>query len=214
MKNRIIGSVGFVTLFYASLYFELFPYLLVLFLIVGAYEILKLWTIARESNFVLYLLFYTGIFVVGLVALMLLYVFKPIYIFCLISGIMVNDTFAYLIGRKFGKTKFSRTSPNKSIEGLIGGCVSALIVYVIYTFILGVHFESKFDDINFGIQLFIIMMTLFAGVVGDLLESKLKRLADIKDSGTIVYGHGGILDRIDSWVLASIIFVALILLFT
>jgi len=111
-----------------------------------------------------------------------------IYIIVLI---WTNDSFAYLIGRNFGKIKlFERISPKKTIEGFIGGLIFAVILGII----IGLYSEE------FSIMNGIIIATIISvfGSLGDLVESKFKRQARVKDSGTIMPGHGGLLDRLDS----------------
>jgi phosphatidate cytidylyltransferase len=109
--------------------------------------------------------------------------------------IWTNDTFAYLSGRLFGKTKlFERISPKKTWEGTIGG--------VIFTLVLGYIIGAY---INEGDELFWIISALIiapCAIFGDLLESLFKRSLDIKDSGKILPGHGGILDRFDAALFA------------
>ncbi len=106
--------------------------------------------------------------------------------------IWTNDTFAYLVGKNFGKTKlFPSVSPKKTIEGFVGG----LIFSVIGGILLAKYFiEAK--HLYFWVIIAIIV-SIFS-TLGDLIESKLKRVAGVKDSGTIMPGHGGILDRLDS----------------
>ena len=106
--------------------------------------------------------------------------------------IWTNDTFAYLVGKNFGKNKlFPSVSPKKTIEGFIGG----LLFSVIGGILLAKYFiEAKY--VYFWIIIAIIV-SIFS-TLGDLIESKLKRVAGVKDSGTIMPGHGGILDRLDS----------------
>lgn len=107
--------------------------------------------------------------------------------------IWTNDTFAYLSGRAFGKTKLiERVSPNKTWEGTIGGIVITLIVGGV----LG-YFN---DDFGFWIPAAAIIAP--CAIIGDLFESVLKRNLGIKDSGTILPGHGGILDRFDATFMA------------
>lgn len=113
----------------------------------------------------------------------------------LLLTVWSTDSGAYLVGRKIGKTKLApQISPNKTWEGSIGGTIVAVIVGIIF---------SVTGLIHYGI-LAIILMTLFlsiAGQLGDLVESSLKRYYGVKDSGRILPGHGGILDRFDSLLL-------------
>ncbi|MEO5999320.1 MAG: phosphatidate cytidylyltransferase [Chitinophagaceae bacterium] len=104
-----------------------------------------------------------------------------------------NDTMAYLVGSWIGKTPFSKISPKKTWEGTIGGvllCVS-LITLVFHQLIYWKHL------------LMISSIAAVIGTIGDLLESKLKRMANVKDSGHLMPGHGGFLDRFDSLILAT-----------
>jgi phosphatidate cytidylyltransferase len=113
----------------------------------------------------------------------------------LLLTVWSTDSGAYLVGRKIGKTKLApQISPNKTWEGSIGGTIVAVIVGIIF---------SVTGLIHYGI-LATILMTLFlsiAGQLGDLVESSLKRYYGVKDSGRILPGHGGILDRFDSLLL-------------
>lgn len=105
-----------------------------------------------------------------------------------------NDVFAYITGRAVGKNVLAaKISPKKTIEGAIGGLLAAVIAaYCINTFLLVNKFEI-FQMIILGIGVWL------AGTTGDLYESRLKRIAGIKDSGSILPGHGGFLDRFDSF---------------
>lgn len=109
--------------------------------------------------------------------------------------VWATDSGAYLIGRKIGKTKLAPTiSPNKTVEGALGGTVlSSLLVFI---FLL--YFPQS--DSLFATFLLMVVVSI-TGQVGDLLESKIKREYDTKDSGNILPGHGGILDRFDSLLL-------------
>jgi len=113
----------------------------------------------------------------------------------LIASIWINDTMAYVVGSLIGKTPLSAISPKKTWEGTIGGTILAVLAVVLIGF-YGFHFPIK--------PLLLISLTAaIAGTAGDLLESKLKRLAGVKDSGQIMPGHGGFLDRFDSLLLAT-----------
>lgn len=105
-----------------------------------------------------------------------------------------TDTFAYFAGNLFGKHKLiPKVSPNKSVEGAIGGIIGCLLISLIYFYYLGL-------DVNILTVLFIIIASI-SGQVGDLIASKIKRVTGIKDYAKILPGHGGILDRFDSSIL-------------
>jgi phosphatidate cytidylyltransferase len=113
----------------------------------------------------------------------------------LVASIWINDTMAYLVGSFIGKTPLSAISPKKTWEGTVGGAILAVLLVTLvghYAF----HFPIK-------ALVLISSMAAIAGTVGDLFESKLKRLAGVKDSGRIMPGHGGFLDRFDSLLLAT-----------
>lgn len=106
-----------------------------------------------------------------------------------------TDIFAYLIGRNFGKHKFSDISPKKTIEGCISGIIGAIIVTLIYTFI-----ANKLLNVEYN-YLYIATITIVLSIlsqIGDFAASIIKRFVDTKDYGNIIPGHGGMLDRIDS----------------
>ncbi len=110
--------------------------------------------------------------------------------------IWVNDTFAYLVGRTLGRTKlYPAVSPKKTIEGSLGGLIFALISAYIMS-----CYESQLSLMEWMALASVIVI---AGSLGDLLESKFKRMAGVKDSGAILPGHGGIWDRLDSLVFAA-----------
>ena len=113
----------------------------------------------------------------------------------LIASIWINDTMAYVVGSFIGKTPFSPISPKKTWEGTIGGAILAVVVITVAGY-YGFGFPVK-------ALLLISSIAAIAGTAGDLFESKLKRLAGVKDSGNIMPGHGGFLDRFDSLLLAT-----------
>ena len=120
---------------------------------------------------------------------------KPGVIFYPFILVWINDTFAYLFGSQFGKHKlFPRISPKKSWEGAIGGGVCTIVAGIFLAYPL-----TGFDRIEGLILSFIIVVF---GIFGDLIESMFKRNIEIKDSGKIIPGHGGLLDRIDSVIFA------------
>ena len=116
--------------------------------------------------------------------------------------IWVNDIFAYLTGVSIGRHKLCpKISPKKTIEGSIGGAVfTMLFAYVLNRFVLNVFF---FDNYMSDIEvLFLALGVVVFGTLGDLTESMMKRHAGVKDSGNIIPGHGGILDRFDATFMA------------
>ena len=130
--------------------------------------------------------------------------FSPKMVLVVFVLLWVNDTFAYLTGRLLGKHKlFERISPGKTIEGSIGGLVFTLAAILVYS-----HFTG-WPPMGPAIGLGVIAVVF--GTLGDLCESMLKRQAGVKDSGKLIPGHGGILDRFDS-VLFAIPFVFVYLL--
>ena len=106
-----------------------------------------------------------------------------------------TDVFAYCIGIKFGKHKFSKVSPKKSIEGCIAGTIGAIIIALIYTLILNKAFSFEYSYFSIGIIVFVLSLI---GQLGDFSASCIKRYVDIKDYSNLLPGHGGMLDRIDS----------------
>jgi phosphatidate cytidylyltransferase len=115
-----------------------------------------------------------------------------VYIFYSLFMIWATDSGAYFIGKATGKTKlWPEISPNKTVEGSIGGVVSALLVAVLF---------AIFSEINatiFTLMAITVVLSIF-GQIGDLVQSAFKRHFNVKDSGNILPGHGGILDRFDS----------------
>lgn len=124
------------------------------------------------------------------------YYYAPWAMLMIFFMVWSNDTGAYLVGRTFGKTKlFERLSPKKTWEGTIGGLLIAmLIAYLLANYVF---------QWNGMIYAGAALLTGIAATVGDLFESRLKREAGVKDSGNILPGHGGILDRFDALLLAA-----------
>lgn len=116
-------------------------------------------------------------------------------VFLLFVLIWSSDSFAYFSGRLFGKHKMApKISPKKTWEGFAGG--------VFFTLILGYIVEQKFPELRGNWMIVGFLVSVFAPI-GDLVESQLKRTFGVKDSGSIIPGHGGILDRLDSFIIAA-----------
>jgi len=117
--------------------------------------------------------------------------FNPVILTGMLFIIWIYDTTAYLSGTAFGKHKINRrVSPNKSWEGVIGGTIAALLMGILNSLIF-----RQYEIINW---LIISFLSIIFGTLGDLFESGIKRRLKVKDSGTILPGHGGLLDRLDS----------------
>jgi phosphatidate cytidylyltransferase len=129
--------------------------------------------------------------------------FSPLLPCATIFSIWINDTMAYVVGSFIGKTPFSKISPNKTWEGTIGGAILCVIVIGL----LGMYLPIA-QTLPAKHWFAIASICAVFGTLGDLYESKLKRLAGVKDSGSFMPGHGGFLDRFDSLLFASV-FVAL-----
>jgi len=110
-------------------------------------------------------------------------------------SIWINDTMAYLVGSFIGKTPLSALSPKKTWEGTIGGALLAVVVVVLI--------GKSLTALSFQTLMIVSATSAIMGTVGDLIESKFKRMAGVKDSGNIMPGHGGFFDRFDSLLLAG-----------
>jgi phosphatidate cytidylyltransferase len=114
----------------------------------------------------------------------------------IIFSLWINDTMAYVVGSLIGKTPLSKISPKKTWEGTIGGVILTIAVICLIA-----YFTKRISVLDAGIMSGIAAI---AGTFGDLFESKLKRMAGVKDSGSIMPGHGGFLDRFDSLLFATV----------
>lgn len=108
-----------------------------------------------------------------------------------------TDIFAFFVGLLIGKHKFSKVSPKKSIEGCIAGTIGAVLLVLLYTYIVNTFFGMNYSYLYFaGIGLILSLI----GQIGDFAASSIKRFVDIKDFSNLIPGHGGMLDRIDSLI--------------
>ena len=116
----------------------------------------------------------------------------------IVFSIWINDTMAYIVGSLIGKTPFSKISPKKTWEGTGGGAILCVVVIAMLGYIIP---AAKIIPVRHWIAIAAICAVF--GTAGDLLESKIKRMADVKDSGSFMPGHGGFLDRFDSLLVAT-----------
>ncbi len=127
----------------------------------------------------------------------------PMFIIMTLGIIWGSDTGAYFAGRAFGKHKlYPAVSPNKSIEGSVGGVITSVLLVIGFNALFAATSEV-WTSLSVVEILLISIPGNILGQLGDLCESLVKRAHDVKDSGTIIYGHGGMLDRIDAVILAS-----------
>lgn len=111
-------------------------------------------------------------------------------------GAFMSDVMAFLVGSKFGKKKLCpKISPKKTVEGALAGIIGVIISYIALCIISNAYFNTDFNVIYISI---LGIVASIGGQFGDLAESSIKRFCDIKDSGNLIPGHGGILDRFDS----------------
>lgn len=111
--------------------------------------------------------------------------------------VVLADTGAFFVGKSVGKKQFSPTSPNKTLEGVIGGIAFATVAGTIMGYFL--------ELVPFFVAVIVSFSTAVGAIFGDLFESYLKREAGVKDSGDILPGHGGVLDRLDGYLFGSIV---------
>lgn len=137
----------------------------------------------------------------GMLFMLALYVEYGITsLFWMLTVIVLADVGAYVVGKSIGKTPFSPTSPNKTLEGVIGGIAAATVGGFFVGLIL----------VDGDKAAVISLLTAAAAVFGDLFESHLKRKAGVKDSGDILPGHGGVLDRIDGYLFGAVVMLVLL----
>jgi len=118
----------------------------------------------------------------------------------LLVVVAMTDVGAYAVGKSIGKTQFCETSPNKTMEGVVGGIVVSTIT--------GMFVGLSIVDL--GVAFIISFMVATSSIFGDLFESSLKRSAGVKDSGDLLPGHGGVLDRIDGYLFGAIVMLVLL----
>lgn len=203
-KTRALTAIVFVLVMFAGLFWNAWSYI-TLFLIIHFgcwYEYFRLMRKIVHQNWLLFTIV-TGFFYITLPVLAMLSmvkvsadgVFDNIIPCTVIFSIWINDTMAYIVGSFIGKTPFSSISPKKTWEGTVGGAILCVVV------ISSIAYFTKLIALKDAIVISAICAVF--GTLGDLLESKIKRLADVKDSGTFMPGHGGFLDRFDSLLIAA-----------
>lgn len=121
------------------------------------------------------------------------------FIWFILAGAWITDTCAYLVGVKFGKHKFSKISPKKSIEGCIGGAIGCMLFFGAYAYYL----NTINIEMNWVVMGLLGLVISTISQLGDFAASSIKRYCDVKDFGNIMPGHGGALDRFDSVIMIA-----------
>ncbi|MCL1799441.1 MAG: phosphatidate cytidylyltransferase [Eggerthellaceae bacterium] len=205
LPNEIVGVIGAMLYPWSVWLFGLTGALL---LTVGLAVTLLVWYVfwlrarVADVGVSLFGAIYTGLLLSSLMVIRMAesleFPWDGVLILAIYLSVWGNDVFAYLVGRKFGKHKLApRTSPKKSWEGFFAGLVGSVLVWV------GIHFIPGVS-MGFGQAVVFGLVCGLMGVLGDLAESRIKRNSGFKDSGTIMPGHGGLLDRCDSLFLVSV----------
>jgi phosphatidate cytidylyltransferase len=205
-KTRALTAIVFVIVMLAGLLWNRWSFI-ILFTVIHFgcwYEFVKL---VKKINPVSYkLISLSGLFYITLPVVLLLYIrletgktnddnFLKVLPCGIIFSIWINDTMAYIVGSLAGKTSLSKISPKKTWEGTIGGALLCVVTIALTGNATGYY--------NFKNWIVIASCCAVFGTFGDLFESKLKRIANVKDSGTLMPGHGGFLDRFDSLLVAT-----------
>lgn len=210
MVYTIIPAIFLIALLFRSFLFPVSFILLFALALMGLF----IWFVLDHKMDLLafiYLLFSTVYAGLTLEVLIRLRMHSAYHIFFLFMIVILTDTGAYFIGKNFGKHKLMPTlSPKKTIEGAVGGIAAATVGALVFSTILAI-FKVE-TSITFLFVLFSVVMSVMSEF-GDLFASKIKRFFDKKDFGSIFPGHGGILDRVDGLVFASITFYLILLIF-
>ena len=167
---------------------------------ISIYELIKL----RVSSLQSLLAF---ILIVTAILCLYLYEMERSLILIAVMISVVTDAFAFFAGKVLGRNKiFPIISPNKTLEGTIGGVVSSV---VINSLMITLIFQNSLKTLDVIMLTLMIFICAVAAVFGDLLISSIKRQANLKDTGSLIPGHGGLLDRIDSHILCIPVFFVL-----
>ena len=195
LSTLTISLVGFVTeeILMKSIIFIIPIILLILFLKV---IITNMETTVKDVSYTFLGIGYITLFIMFLNLISCMDNGK-IYLGYTLAVAWSTDVFAYLIGIKYGKHKFSKVSPKKSIEGCIAGIIGAIIFTIIYVLVI-----KRFTYINYPYWAIVVVTFILSIIsqIGDFVASSIKRFADVKDYGNLLPGHGGMLDRIDSLI--------------
>jgi phosphatidate cytidylyltransferase len=198
---RLITGIVYITLVTGSIIYSSKSFLVVFILLtlLAIYESHELWKKIKLNNSNQSLIFrlpqyyvLQSMIVLALIPFSFDEFYNPFPILLIFILIWISDTMSYFFGSYFGKTKMKiKASPNKTWEGFVGGFLCSIIFSIIsFNYIQEIY--PFWKTVSLG-----ILIPIF-GLIGDIYQSKIKRMAGVKDSGTILPGHGGVLDRLDS----------------
>jgi phosphatidate cytidylyltransferase len=209
-KTRTLTAAVFVAVMLTGLFVNGYTFLALCTIILFGclYEFAKIIKLIKPSNYRTYFIFALPYIIIPLLMLIDLGIglnkgnlkfdkYAAILPCAIFLSIWANDTMAYLVGSFIGKTPFSKISPKKTLEGTIGGVIMCVLMMGLFGYFIPV---AKVLALQHWLSVAAICAVF--GTMGDLLESKIKRLAGIKDSGSFMPGHGGFLDRFDSLLVA------------
>ena len=198
---RLITGIVYITLITGSIIYSSKSFLVVFILLtlLAIYESHELWKKIKLNNSNQSLIFrlpqyyvFQSMTVLAIIPFSFDELYNPFPILLIFILIWISDTMSYFFGSYFGKTKMKiKASPNKTWEGFVGGFLCSIIFSIIsFNYIQEIY--PFWKTVSLG-----ILIPIF-GLIGDIYQSKIKRMAGVKDSGTILPGHGGVLDRLDS----------------
>jgi len=198
---RLITGIAYISLVTGSIIYSSGSFLVVFILLtlLATYESHELWKKIKLNNSNQSLIFrlpqyyvFQSMTVLAIIPFSFDELYNPFPILLIFILIWISDTMSYFFGSYFGKTKMKiKASPNKTWEGFLGGFLCSITFSIIsFNYIQEIY--PFWKTVSLG-----ILIPIF-GLIGDIYQSKIKRMAGVKDSGTILPGHGGVLDRLDS----------------
>ena len=191
---RLLLSSFFITIYCIIAYIDL-KYLFYLILLIYVLIFIEIYIYFKLYKFLpIFYLIISFIFFLTIDLNKVIFINFNLFILTVISF----DIFSYIVGKKFGKKKFNKISPNKTYEGLLGGVLASLIFSILFCYIF---------EILLNIELiFYILLIIFSAFIGDIIESYFKRKNNLKNSSEFIPGHGGVFDRFDSFLFSIIIY--------
>ena len=194
-----LGVTLLIAIIYCKQFVLLYHFIMLLFFVLGIYI---LFNAEKKSTQEAALSLWGIIYIGGLLGYMILLremADGMLYMYLLLGGVWIHDTLAYFVGVRWGSHRIAPAiSPKKSVEGSLAGIGGALVIFFSVSI-----FAPDLIKVNPGGALILSLGISIFGQLGDLLESALKRQIGVKDSGALIPGHGGVLDRFDSMMLAA-----------